>query len=334
MQHRLFYVLGLFMVTIFTMTCSDDDLSTNEDCSDLNADEFLTYDYNNFSGPSVSSTPIDASKNVTSGPASVRQSGNDVIISIPGIRVRTDDHNYRVTDFAVDENKGTCFQTQSEFGSATTSVKTDILSVLVLDMSTSLESIIDDLKRYAKEYASTIVSSSDNSQVAVVFFSSRSAIEVTPFYGASDIASLHGEIDAFQDYQKRTALFQATQRAIELVENTQFNGEKSLVVFTDGGDNDSNNPTALKSLIESSSVNRFAIGLRGDDFRESDLNAIPTTLTNRVIANDASSLEQIFKTVTRGVISVYQIEYARSDQELGSNETIEVRFKMKTEKIE
>jgi len=195
-----------------------------------------------------------------------------------------------------------------------------------------LSRVINDLKTYAKEYAQTVVNSSPNSKVAVVFFSSRSAIQTTRFFDSTTIGELDDIITNFTNYQNRTALYEATKVGINLLEGESFGGEKSLVVFTDGGDNDSNNPSQLKSEIQRSKIeNRFAIGLKGADFRQEDLEAVGSST---FIANDDSSLRDVFKIVGRGVISVYTIQYKRSTQSLSPGEQIKLRFSMTTKAIE
>ncbi|MFP2997439.1 vWA domain-containing protein [Spongiivirga sp. MCCC 1A20706] len=312
---------------------SDDDDDMMSNCANLEGNEFLVYEYFNAGSPNITTQPIEKSNNINSGNPSARLEGSNVVISVPGIRVRNSSTNFEVTEFLLDEDQDDCYQRQSEFNASDSSIKTDIAAVLVLDMSTSLQGIIDDLKSYAKEFASTIVNSSSNSQVAVIFFSQRDAIEMTGFYNRTNIQTLNGLIDDFDNYQPRTALFEATLQGIQLITSLNFEGEKSLVVFTDGGDNDSNNPSALQQQIQNSEVLRFTIGLRGDDFDEQDLSSITSNQNNLVVANTANDLQRIFRDVTKGVISVYELLYTRSDQQLNVNEKIRIRVQVKTRPI-
>ncbi len=323
------------LVVVFFLSCGDDEPKRPE-CIDPIGSELLTYTYNNPGTPNISNLPINESQNITYGTPRAVVSGGEVEITIPGIRVRTQNNNFEITAIQVDEQVqgDNCFVNQAEFNQTRTSFQTNISSVLVLDMSTSILGIVDDLKDYAKEYASTIVNSSSQSQVAVVFFSSRSAIQRTEFYTSTNIGQLHTLIDNFENFQERTALYQATLEGIDLLESNVFDGEKSLVVFTDGGDNDSNNPSTLVNEINASGVNVFAIGLRGGDFRENNLASIVSNASNLVIAETNEDLQQVFRTVGRGVISVYTVVYNRSDQLLSSDESIESRFSFETMAID
>ncbi len=334
MKSKVIFLIAIIIISI-SSKCEDDNAMDN-DCTEKIGDQYLIYDYLNEGIPNISSAPKEESNNISYGVSNAADNGNNVVeIRIPGIRVRTNESNFEITTIKIDEKSpNDCFVNQDEFSTGSTSFKTDILSVLVLDMSTSLTNIINELKSYAKEYANTVVTSSNNSQVAVIFFSSRNAIQSTQFFNSTNINQLNTEIDNFVNYQDRTALYEATEMGITLLDNQVFDGEKSLVVFTDGGDNDSNNPSQLVQEINSSSVNRFAIGLRGNDFRENNLQSIVPTNSNLVIAENSEDLQSVFRKVGRGVISVYELVYNRSNQLLSSNEAIEIRISMETVPIQ
>ncbi len=332
MNTKPFPLFALLLLSL--AACNKDELDPG--CDQPIGDEYLTYSYYNDGTPTISADPTDTRGNISFDPAYARTVDNGVEITIPGVRIRSDDDNYEITRLQIDEKQAgeSCFTFQSEFTNDQSSFQTDIASVLVLDMSTSLESNIEDLKAYASNYASTVVNSSPKSTVAVVFFSDRDAIEATDFYTSANIGELNALIDNFTDYRERTALYQATQRGLDLLDALPFEGEKSLVAFTDGGDNDSNNPSQLLAGISASPVEKFAIGLRGADFQESGLRSIASANSNLVVADDIDVLENIFQIVGRGVISVYEIRYTRSDQLLTADEAVEIRISTETAKIQ
>jgi Mg-chelatase subunit ChlD len=128
-----------------------------------------------------------------------------------------------------------------------------VASVLVLDMSSSLSYVLDDLKKFAKNHVDEVSSSSDNAQVAVVFFTGSADIVTTAFNDNSSIEDLKSHIDNFEDFKDRTALFAATLIDIEMLNNLgSFEGAQTLVVLTDGKDND--NPSDKLESIEDSKV--------------------------------------------------------------------------------
>ena len=323
--------LGLLF---FVSACKKDELDPG--CDAPIGNESVTYRYYNDGTPTITPDPIETRGNISYDPAYARRVANGVEIVVPGVRIRTDNNNFAITRLQIDERQSgdNCFTFQSEFTNDQSSFQTDIASVLVLDMSTSLQANVDELKSYAKNYANTVVNSSANSTVAVVFFSDRDAIESTDFYTSANISELNARIDAFSDYRERTALYQATRDGLQLLDNLDFDGEKSIVAFTDGGDNDSNNPSALREQIQDSPVERFAIGLRGADFQEPGLRALVSNNSNFTVADDVNALEDIFQVVGRGVISVYEIVYTRSDQLLTSDEAVDIRISTETEVID
>lgn len=334
MKHVGFLSCIAILLTLSLISCKDDDAFEPEVIFQNTTEEFLVFDYYNEGTPTISPTPVDRSANVSVGLAEVYDDGNDAVITLSGIRVQSPDYSYLVDRFIIDEDDGNGYMNQFEFGADASSIRTDIASVLVLDMSSSLEGIIDDLKAYAKEYANAVVNSSPNSLVAVVFFSSRNAIQATSFVNADNIGALETLIDNFNNYQNKTALFEATNTAINLVGSLYFDGEKSVVVFTDGGDNDSNNPSSQLQTIRNSGVNTFAIGLKGQDFVDADLRAIASNDTQYVVAETEGDLASIFRLVTKGVISVYQLQYKRSNQLLNANEKIKIKVRIEASRIQ
>jgi hypothetical protein len=331
MKHQI-YLFLLFTILLLS-SCFDN----NNSCPEKSiGEELLTFNYFNEGTPSVTPSPTEKKGNITFEPAFATPVFNGVEIVIPGVRLRSESHNLEIVKFKVDERTGkeACFEFQNEFTNAQSSFRTKIASVLVLDMSTSLFNNIIQLKNYAKEYAKYVVYNSPNSTVAVVFFSDRDAIQVTQFYTSANINQLDQLIDNYSDYQERSALFQAVQTGIELLDNLTFEGEKSLVAFTDGGDNDSNNPSQLISKINTSKVEKFAIGLRGTDYKESSLRSIVSEPGSLKVAEDINSLQSIFCIISRSVISVYEIRYRRSDQLLSKSESVDIRLSFESKKIE
>lgn len=298
--------------------------------------EHLTFSYtysNDLFGPTVNQYTKDKSSFIEYETINAIDLGNGTVqITVSGVRVQSDRNNFEVTDIEVYEKDGRKFESQNEFGSVSSSTKNDIAAVLVLDMSTSLSGLTNDLKTYAKNFIDIIVGGTVNSTVAVVFFSGKENIHTTGFYNSTNCQALKDSIDAFNDFQPRTALFQATLEGIALLDNLVFEGPKTLVIFTDGGDNDTDNPTQAKETISASSYYRVSIGLEGTDFDKEDLGEIATSTRDRVIAKKPEDLEKIFNDVAKQVSSVYQVTYARSDQNL--DESIDIKFVFEVKKLD
>jgi len=299
--------------------------------------EFATFEYRFMENndPEISEQPVNKSPFVEIANSRAIQAGeNNVVITLDGIRVSSNKSNYIINEITISENDGNGWDVQNEFSSINTStdVAVDVAAVLVLDMSSSLVDLIPDIKTYAKGFVDEIVKGTPGSQVAVIFFSSKSAIYQTEFYVAADADLLKAEIDNFNNSTDRTALFDATQKGIKMLDNlVDFEGSKALVVFTDGGDNDTNNPNSVKSEIEKNDYFRICIGLEGNDFDKSDLKDIASTKNNYVIVKEDADLEDAFNSVAGQVSSVYKIEYERSGQLLDN--FIDIKFEFAVEKL-
>ena len=299
--------------------------------------EYIVAEYDNPRGtPEL--TILETSSHLSFDPASVTAVDNgqgDVNVIVDGIRISNAWNNFAVSAFSVEECDGdNCalggWEGQFEFDQDSSFQETDVMAVLVLDVSTSLGNNIADLKSYAKDFARTVVESTPNSYVSVVVFSEE--IRVFPFENEQGLQDIYNAIDGYTNYQARTTLYGACEVGLEVLNQVQFDGAKNLVVFTDGGDNNTDNPESVLTSIQASSINRFAIGLQGEDFNKSDLRALASGRSNFVVAQDFADLETAFRTISRQVANVYRIQYNRSDQLLDN--PIKIRFKLEVEKEE
>ncbi len=294
--------------------------------------EFITLTYSNSStGPTISSSPTTSTPFIAVESITATNIGNETVqIVLDGVRIESKNNNFEIDKINIFEKTNKKWEDQSEFTSAAVASKTDIACVLVLDMSTSLSDVMSDLKTYAKDFVDEITSSTPNSKIGVVFFSSSANIVTTSFYDASNAEVLKSLIDNFSDYKDRTALFEATLEGVSMLDNLNFSGPKSLVVFTDGGDNDSDNPDSALSNIKSTDYFRVSIGLKGKDFVKDDVKSIASTKSNFVVANNKKDLKKQFAYVALQVSSVFKITYDRSDQLIND---VQIKFEFKVDKI-
>ena len=293
--------------------------------------EYIVAEYENYSGtPRL--TVLETSSHLSYDPLSVSAEDNgagDVNVIVDGIRVSNAFQNFSVTEFSVQECNGDAcdlggWEDQFEFDQANSFQETDVIAVLVLDVSTSLGSNISNLKAYARDFAQAVVQSTPNSYVAVVMFSEE--IEVFEFQNEGGLATIWNQIDNYTLYESRTTLYGACQTGLSMLASTPLEGSKNLIVFTDGGDNNTDNPATVLSSIQSSDINRFAIGLEGEDFRRSELRSLASRGSNFVVAQTIEDLQDSFVAISRQVANVYRIQYDRSDQLLDN--PIKIRFKL------
>lgn len=301
-------------------------------CTDC---EFVQLKYFNQTSPDAS---VDVSSNgAVVDEVDASKASPDVQIKLSGLRVRTSNFNYVLKSIKVLENDGSNFVEQTDFNPSQSISVSDVACVLAVDLTSSLSDNLSDLKANIKTFVDTILSASADSKVALLLYSSRNEIETTPFYTDSDKSILLARIDNISrtDDKNRTALLEATQQSLDMLSSLSFDGSKSVVIFTDGGDNDSNNPSDLKASIQSSDITRIAIGLTGEvDFEQQELIDISTKKSFFHIADDDKDLTKIFRIVSQGITSVYDVLYSRSDQQLSKDNAISIRFELDIERID
>jgi hypothetical protein len=258
-----------------------------------------------------------------SGISAVNKGNGTVRITIDGVRSK-----YRVPKeidkITIQEKKGEKWEKEDEFQNNATSTKTSISAVLVLDISSSIGDNIGDLKNYAKEFITEIFNANENSEIALVLFSKD--IISSPFYKKNNRQMLDNFIDNATNYQDRTTLYEACLKGLDLLQTSATNKIKTEIIFTDGGDNNSDNPETALENIKASKITRYAIGVDGKDFSKPTIKEICTG-DNWVKARNYDNLKKVFTEISSLIANVYKIEYDRSDQQLES--AIDIRFKIK-----
>jgi hypothetical protein len=108
-------------------------------------------------------------------------------------------------------------------------------------------------------------------------------------------------------------------------------GVKTIITFTDGGDNNSDNPQSMVTDIQDSKILRFAIGVKGKDYDKNALKDIASSNKYVTVAKNYKNLENAFNDVAGLVSNVYRIRYLRSDQKL--DDALQIKFKFQLEKV-
>ncbi|MDQ3072339.1 MAG: VWA domain-containing protein [Bacteroidota bacterium] len=265
------------------------------------------------------------------GSPSISQTPDNIHIGIPGIGISTNANNFSIDSVIIKERSGSGWEKEAEFSAASAFVKTKMQVVLVLDMSTSLGTNVENVKQYAKDFARQIINSSPESQVGLVLFSK----DIDPFPFTSNLNTIESVINSYSKYGDRTTLYGATLKGLEMLDNSAFDGVKGLVVFTDGGDNNTNAPTLAKQAIIDSKTLRYSIGFDGGDLDKSAIKELATRKSNYTFANSTDDLEKAFSKVANEIQSIYYFKYSRSTQTFvkGTDEPIEIKFIFKSSKL-
>jgi hypothetical protein len=266
-------------------------------------------------------------------------------IVLDGIRVKGKRNNFEIIEtkrkniniYEQEPDCGNCndWIIQTEFSNISSFENAPISCVLVLDMSTSVQSIESELKEYAKSFVDEVVNrGGTGTEIAVVFFSSQNTITQTQFYNKLNISGLKTLISNYSNFQDRTALFQATLTGLDKLKNFGTNPSKCLVVFSDGGDNDTDNPSQKLQDIQElfPEILKYSIGLKGNDLdrkRSDDLESIASEESNFVIAKRSRDLNKIFKEIAQQTAAVYKVTYNRSAQDINTA----IKFEFPVDKI-
>ena len=322
-----FFVAFVISILILSVSCEKNPMYPG-------SNEYFTGEYTNIGGAPQFKF-LEKSKFLEYDSIStLADSGGDITVSLHGVIISGKNNNYEVTNIEISEcmNGGSCsksdFIVQSEFGATESSVKTDILAVLVVDVSESLGDNVESIKGYAKDFASSIVANTDSSYVAIVMFSEN--IQVVAFGNKDSINSIHSQIDSYTEYASRTSLYAACQTGLDLLDSTKLEGKKTLIVFTDGTDNNTDNPTAVKASIMASTYPRFTIGVGEVDYNKDALKDLASKSSNYVEAKDFGDLENAFEFIGKQVTTIYQVSYTRGAQEI--TDPIHIKFKFDIDK--
>ncbi len=308
--------------------------------------EYITIQYqkDDFTGPLVYPAEYaEKSRFVSIDSIFTQQIADTVKVIVDGVRIKSNRNNFEILSTGKKQieifEKGLNDRkwiSQSEFSNASDFENAAVSCVLVLDMSSSVLPVVSDLKSFANSFVDNVVNNGGaGTEIAVVFFSSKNAILETPFYNKSNISLLKDQINGYNNFQDRTALFQASINGLNKLTNFATNNSKCLVVFSDGGDNDSDFANTLQSNIENNyeDILRYSIGLKGNDLdreRQSDLKSIASEKSNFVIANKISDLKDLFNEVSQQLAAVYRLTYNRSSS---NTDKIEIKFKIPVNKL-
>lgn len=301
--------------------------------------EYVTFLYNNSEskGPTVSAVHDDKSPFIYYEGSSVEKVGNGrVQIKIAGVSVRTINKIFNVNKLEVKEKEDDYirerFSEQTEVKDNVFLKKSELASVIIIDFTTSMKDEMLSTREYAKGFIDQIADSSANGMVAVIFFSGRNAISATPFYPTSDKEVLKKLIDDYNTYGEQTAVLAATYAGIRMLEDLSFDGSKSLILFSDGPDTDSDQPDSTLSKIQDSNYDRIAIGIRTKGFKKWDLQDLATAKSSCYIVDKPSDLKDHQKEINKKLTAKYDLIYERSDQTLNTARLI--KFIIDTDKME
>lgn len=277
----------------------------------------------------VNSSPeirIDFSKTF----AGVAVPPNFTNVIIDNVRIIDDnDVNYQIEGITAYEWKEAIddWKEDVEFTLNYTQVQ-DLTIMMVLDASASLGEDFTKVKQYASNFVTHILEEIPNARIGIIDFSDQ----IHSFPPTNSKVALQNYIASIEQ-GPFTTLYEAVNVGIDFLDNADAEG-KTLLIFTDGTDNNSHPEFTPEYLLEKLSnstsdisINSFAIGLEGNG-------GVDKPVLEDLAANGGSSafpknideLGDVFEKFSSSIANVYNLTYVRNQQVIPDTFKRKLRF--------
>jgi Mg-chelatase subunit ChlD len=324
-------LISLFAVTIFFAACggNNDDVSPNKREFELYIDYWnsignnpqITFDADN-SSPEVR---IDFSKTF----AGVAVPPNFTNVIVDNVRIiDNNDVNYQIDQITAYEWRHDIdgWKEDVEFTLDYTPVQ-DLMIIMVLDASASLGEDISKVKQYASNFITNVLAEIPNARIGIVDFSD----EIHSFPPTNNKVALQNYIASIEQ-GPFTSLYEAVNIGIDMLDHSTAEG-KSLLIFTDGTDNNSSpefTPDFLVEKINSTldvSINSFTIGLEGRGGVDKPvLEELATNGGLSAFPKNIDELGGVFDKFSSSIANVYNLTYVRNQQVIPEIDKRKLRF--------
>jgi len=207
----------------------------------------------------------------------------------------------------------------------------DLSVMLVLDASASLGEDFSKVKQYASNFITAVLDEIPNARIGVIDFSD----EIHSFPPTNNKVALQNYI-ASTTQGPFTSLYEAMNLGIETLEHMTAEG-KTLLVFTDGTDNNSNpefTPQYLLDKLETTSggvrINSFTIGLEGNGGVDKPvLEELAANGGSAAFPKNIDELGKVFEKFSSSIANVYNLTYIRNQQVIPDTDKRKLRFVIK-----
>jgi hypothetical protein len=204
----------------------------------------------------------------------------------------------------------------------------DLSVVMVLDASASLGEDIQKVKNYASNFVATLLAEIPNARIGIVDFSD----EIHSYPPTSNKVALQNYIADIKQ-GPFTSLYEAVNMGIDILEATQAEG-KTLLVFTDGTDNNSNPEFTPQYIVEKLDhplgnvrISSFTIGLEGRGGVDKPvLDEISVNGGITAFPKNIDELGTVFEKFSSSIANVYNLTYVRNQQVIPDAYKRKVRF--------
>lgn len=204
----------------------------------------------------------------------------------------------------------------------------DLAVVMVLDASASLGNDFQKVKEYANNFILEVFNEIPNARIGIVDFSD----EIHVFPPTNNKAALQNYVTNLTQ-GPFTSLYEAMDEGIQILEGLTAEG-KSLLVFTDGTDNNSGpefTPASLMARLENVSgktpISSFMIGLQGNGGVDKPvLDGLALNGGDSAFPSNIDQLGQVFQTFSGSIANAYNLTYIRNQQVIPADDKRKVRF--------
>jgi len=207
----------------------------------------------------------------------------------------------------------------------------DLTIMMVLDASASLGEDFAKVKQYASNFITEVLKNIPNAHIGVIDFSD----EIHSFPPTNNKVALQNYIADIKQ-GPFTSLYESVNMGIDMLENATAES-KTLLVFTDGTDNNSNPEFTPQYLIDKLNPNTggvrissFTIGLEGNG--GVDKPVLEQLAANGGIAafpKNIDELGKVFVKFSGSIANVYNLTYVRNQQVIPDTDKRKLRFVIK-----
>jgi Ca-activated chloride channel family protein len=204
----------------------------------------------------------------------------------------------------------------------------DLAVMMVLDASASLGDDFAKVKQYASNFITAVLNDIPDARIGVIDFSD----EIHSFPPTNNKVALQNYIADIKQ-GPFTSLYEAVNMGIDMLDNMTAEG-KTLLVFTDGTDNNSNpefTPQYLLDRLDNPTggirINSFTIGLEGNG--GVDKPVLEDLAANNGVAafpKNIDELGKVFVKFSSSIANVYNLTYVRNQQVIPDTAKRKLRF--------
>jgi Ca-activated chloride channel family protein len=207
----------------------------------------------------------------------------------------------------------------------------DLVVMMVLDASASLGQDFSKVQHYAVNFVTNVLNEIPNARIGIIDFSD----EIHSFPPTNNKTALHNYIASIEQ-GPFTSLYEAVNLGIDMLSAADAEG-KSLLVFTDGTDNNSHPEFAPSYLLDKLNgsasdvrINSFTIGFQGNGGVDKPvLESLAANGGSAAFPKTIDELGKVFEKFSSSIANVYNLTYVRNQQVIPDNDKRKLRFVIK-----